>query len=61
VALTDRDIESMAKACSDDFRCKLLAAFDAGQGSLRVLAERFSVSYDYAKKISAFARVRPSG
>jgi transposase len=43
----------MAKAYSDDLRCKLLAAFDAGQGSLRVLAERFSVSYDYAKKISA--------
>jgi len=43
----------MAKAYSDDLRCKLLAAFDAGQGSLRVLAERFSVSYDYAKKVSA--------
>ena len=43
----------MAKAYSDDLRCKLLAAYDAGQGSLRVLAERFSVSYDYAKKISA--------
>lgn len=43
----------MAKAYSDDLRCKLLAAFDAGQGSLRVLADRFSVSYDYAKKISA--------
>src|SRR5260370_8154515 len=43
----------MAKAYSDDLRCKLLAAFDAGEGSLRVLAERFSVSYDYAKKVSA--------
>lgn len=43
----------MAKAYSDDLRCKLLAAFDAVQGSLRVLAERFSVSYDYAKKIRA--------
>jgi transposase len=43
----------MAKAYSDDLRCKLLAAYDAGQGSLCVLAERFSVSYDYAKKISA--------
>jgi transposase len=53
VALTYRDIDSMAKAYSDDLRCKLLEAFDAGQGSLRVLAERFSVSYDYAKKISA--------
>jgi transposase len=43
----------MAKAYSDDLRCRLLVAFDAGEGSLRVLAERFSVSYDYAKKISA--------
>ena len=43
----------MAKAYSDDLRCKLLAAFDAGEGSLRVLAARFSVSYDYAKKVSA--------
>ena len=43
----------MAKAYSNDLRCKLLAAFDSGEGSLRVLAERFSVSYDYAKKVSA--------
>ena len=43
----------MAKAYSDDLRCKLLAAFDAGEGSLRILAARFSVSYDYAKKVSA--------
>jgi transposase len=52
-ALSDRDIDLMAKAYSDDLRCKLLVAYDAGQGSLRVLAERFSVSYDYAKKVSA--------
>lgn len=43
----------MAKAYSDNLRCRLLAAFDAGEGSLRVLSARFSVSYDYAKKISA--------
>src|SRR6266567_2909945 len=42
----------MAKAYSDDLRCKLLTAYDRGQGSLRELAELFSVSYDRAKKIS---------
>jgi transposase len=42
----------MAKAYSNDLRCKLLTAYDRGQGSLRVLAELFSVSYDWAKKIS---------
>src|SRR5450631_3624590 len=42
----------MAKAYSNDLRCKLLTAYDRGQGSLRALAELFSVSYDWAKKIS---------
>ena len=42
----------MAKAYSDDLRCKLLTAYDRGQGSLRVLAELFSVSFDWAKKVS---------
>jgi transposase len=42
----------MAKAYSDDLRCKLLTAYDRGQGSLRELAELFSVSNDWAKKIS---------
>ncbi len=42
----------MAKAYSDDLRCKLLTAYDRGQGSLRELAELFSVSHDWAKKIS---------
>jgi transposase len=42
----------MAKAYSDDLRCKLLTAYDRGQGSLRELSELFSVSYDWAKKIS---------
>lgn len=43
----------MAKAYSNDLRCKLLTAYDRGQGSLRALAELFSVSYDWAKKISS--------
>ena len=42
----------MAKAYSDDLRCKLLTAYDRGQGSLRAFAELFSVSYDWAKKVS---------
>jgi len=42
----------MAKAYSNDLRCKLLTAYDRGQGSLRALSELFSVSYDWAKKIS---------
>ena len=44
--------KEMAKAYSNDLRCKLLTAYDRGQGSLRVLAELFSVSYDWAKKVS---------
>ena len=43
----------MAKAYSNDLRCKLLTAYDRGQGSLRALAQLFSVSYDWAKKISS--------
>jgi transposase len=43
----------MAKAYSNDLRCKLLTAYDRRQGSLRALAEIFSVSYDWAKKISS--------
>jgi transposase len=42
----------MAKAYSNDLRCKLLTAYDRRQGSLRALAEMFSVSYDWAEKIS---------
>lgn len=42
----------MAKAYSDDLRCKLLTAYDRGEGTLKELAKRFSVSYDWAKKIS---------
>jgi hypothetical protein len=42
----------MAKAYSNDLRCKLLTAYDLRQGSLRSLAGLFSVSYDWAKEIS---------
>ena len=41
----------MARAYSDDLRCKFLEAYEAGAGSLRQLAAQFRVSWGYAKKI----------
>jgi transposase len=41
----------MAQAYSDDLRCKLLEAYEAGAGSLRQLAAQFRVSWGYSKKI----------
>ncbi len=41
----------MARAYSDDLRCKFLAAYERGEESLRKLSERFGVSLPYAKKI----------
>jgi transposase len=41
----------MPRAFSDDLRCRILRAYAEGEESLRELAERFSVSWDYAKKI----------
>jgi transposase len=46
----------MAKAYSDDLRRKLLEAHDRGEGSLRVLAQRFGVSVPWAWKISGQRR-----
>jgi transposase len=43
----------MARAYSDDLRCKLLDAYAAGEGSLRELAAQFRVSWGYSKKIRA--------
>jgi len=43
----------MARAYSDDLRCKFLFAYDEGEGTLEELAERFYVSISWAKKISA--------
>ena len=40
----------MAKAYSDDLRRKILVAYDRELGSLRELAERFCVSYAWARK-----------
>lgn len=41
----------MAQPYSDDLRCKRLEAYEAGAGSLRVLAAQFRVSWGYSKKI----------
>lgn len=41
----------MPRAYSDDLRTKLLDAYAAGRGSLRVLATQFGVSWGYSKKI----------
>ena len=41
----------MPKAYSDDLRCKLLEAYEAGRGTLQELAEQFRVSWGYSKKI----------
>ena len=43
----------MARAYADDLRRKFLAAYDQGVGTLEELAENFSVSLGWAKKISA--------
>jgi transposase len=43
----------MPQPYSDDLRGKLLEAYEAGQGSLRELAQQFRVSWGYSKKIRA--------
>ena len=46
----------MARAYSDDLREKVLAAYAAGKGTLKELAERFGVSYGWVAKIHAVER-----
>ena len=41
----------MARAYSDDLRCKILRAYERGRLGLEALAEQFGVSYGYTKKI----------
>jgi len=43
----------MARCYSDDLRCKLLGAYDCGEGTLTQLAARFCVSVGWARKISS--------
>jgi transposase len=46
-----RDKTLMARAFSDDLRCRILQAYEPGKVSLRELAERFGVSWEYVRKI----------
>ena len=41
----------MPRAFSDDLRCRILRAYAEGEESLRELGERFSVSWEYVRKI----------
>ena len=41
----------MPRAFSDDLRCRILQAYAFGGVSLRQVAERFGVSFEYARKI----------
>ena len=41
----------MARAFSDDLRCRILQAYERGGVSLQELAERFGVSWEYVRKI----------
>ena len=43
----------MARAYSNDLRRKFFQAYDAGEDSLKEVAQRFRVSLGWAKKISA--------
>ena len=43
----------MPRAYSDDLRCKMLEAYEAGRGTLQELAKQFRVSWGYSKKIRA--------
>jgi len=41
----------MGRAYSDDLRCRILQAYERGGTSLRELAERYEVSFEYVRKI----------
>lgn len=41
----------MGRAYSDDLRVKILEADERGEGSCRVLASRFGVSWEYVRKL----------
>jgi transposase len=46
----------MARAYSDDLRRKVLAAYAAGKGTMKALAEQFDVSYSWVRGIAADQR-----
>jgi transposase len=41
----------MGRAYSDDLRLRILDAYERGEGSCRVLAARFGVSWEYVRKV----------
>jgi len=41
----------MGRAYSDDLRVRILEADERGEGSCRVLAKRFGVSWEYVRKL----------
>ena len=41
----------MGRAYSDDLRVRILEAYERGEGSCRVLAARFGVSWEYVRKV----------
>ena len=41
----------MGRAFSDDLRMRIAAADERGEGSCRVLAKRFGVSWEYVRKV----------
>jgi len=41
----------MAKAFSDDLRCRILEAYERKEGSQHELARRFGVGFEYVRKI----------
>jgi transposase len=49
----DCPLKQMPEPYSNDLRRKFFQAYDRGEGSLKELAKRFSVSKDWAKKLSA--------
>jgi transposase len=46
----------MARAYSDDLRLRVVDAYERGEGSCRVLAARFGVSWEYVRKVARQAR-----
>ena len=42
---------AMGRAYSDDLRIRILEAYERGEGSCRVLAGRFGVSWEYVRKV----------
>jgi transposase len=44
-------VQPLGRAYSDDLRVRILEASERGEGSCRVLASRFGVSWEYVRKV----------